>query len=555
MTTLFRPKYVYQDCVIMQHKCYVSHGIAYTIDGKLAHNILVSNVPKELTPLKLMKYFRAFGEVFDVMNTPMANEAAIIFTEADSASRVLLKTEHVLDGFTLEISPHDNSTRLIDDMKSNREQLFDDTDALFNKNNILSLHSECLEHVLSFLEITDQLRFASVCPTFRNVFKSYAKRTYKKTFDMVKLSSLGTSHLHEFLYITSEFNTSLLFRGNVSPEQQNRILCAMHQACPNLTRLHLRIPYMNDEALREVTFLKYLKLLDLNGASETTVNLTGKYFDQLQNLSTLYIRNCTNIKQRNMLLLSKSIYKNLRTIDIRGCPQLKKQFFDCLVQWGENLWQILLSIQTDPYEQIFLLPRLKCIYLNSEYTEDEIDASYFYKLAKLKGHQMEILRLDTPSCLTKKHLFHIAELGKLKRLEVSRNPAVDDDVMQEFCKLKCLENLDILGCGNVNNAALTKLVESCPQLRHINIRYCRRLTCKFVFDSIPILRSSGRKLKITVQSSHLEIASMFYCQTCVEGEIEKLLQIERLEPKPDVYAKYYEFETDELDKIVKEYCH
>jgi hypothetical protein len=99
-------------------------------------------------------------------------------------------------------------------------------------------------------------------------------------------------------------------------------------ACPQLQELHFSFcrSFSVQGFLEFVGFPQKFTLLDLSNCAVVTNSIFGQLRSQLINLRTLKLRNCKKISEMVGLYLALPC-RELRLLDVRGCPLLKPAAF------------------------------------------------------------------------------------------------------------------------------------------------------------------------------------------------------------------------------------
>lgn len=508
---------------------------AYTKDNILIYNIFVYNIPRWVKVPDITRYFSKFGVISEVRLVDDKKESRhsspavgfVNFVDPESAYTVLTKSNHRIRGSRIGVKAgnsgnqsgaekaHSQVVRGSQQKKakaSNAQQKKAKASNVGTKLrlNILSLNDDCLEIICGLLELRDQLRFARVCNRFQEIFKMLSKRAHKR-FEFRKAIKLTLCDISDFFRLAGKNIETV--SGEVPEKNRKRIITFIRTCCVNLKQLKLINSRMTPDCLKELLrsfplleelylhncgirdlsikslqYLTQLESLTLSGNSD----LTGKFMNSLVKLKVLDLYGCTNIQTSNLVEICRS-RPNLKSLDIRHCEQLSPIFFDTMVEHCQQLEILKMSNPDFPYEHVTLLPRLKHIEL---LLHSVSHTQIFLKLVENKSQQLETLKIYGKNSIKPQEINFISQLEKLKSLYCINNQAINDNALRKLGQLEQLEELVIKHSGNITNKALIELLRRCKHLRHLNIHYCKKITCEFVLEAINILKERKDKSQL-----------------------------------------------------------
>ncbi|XP_075166064.1 uncharacterized protein LOC142238338 isoform X2 [Haematobia irritans] len=171
-------------------------GKAITEDKILVFNLYVYHIPKSITKEQILDYFKKYGEIKNVRlikdqkpkNVQNTSRIAFVnFLEATSATKVLANKSHFINDKRIQVRACDSWHQ--PGAKENAYCSATTTSTGINNTNnasclqeealILKLNDDCLEMIVNFLPIVDQINFGQTC-RFNGVFIMHSKTKYKK---------------------------------------------------------------------------------------------------------------------------------------------------------------------------------------------------------------------------------------------------------------------------------------------------------------------------------------------------------------------------------------
>ncbi|XP_054725886.1 uncharacterized protein LOC129235855 [Anastrepha obliqua] len=534
---------------------------AYTEDNILIYNILVYNIPRRLKDADISRYFSKFGMisevrlVYDKKRSRRSSPTVgfVNFVEPESAYRVLQKFNHRIRGSRVGVKAgsslnQPDAEKAYSQEKCGTQQKKAKTPNVATKLglNMLSLNDDCLEIICGLLGLRDQVRFARVCNRFQVIFQMLSRRAYKR-FEFRKTIGMTLWEIWDFFRFAGKNIEEVA--GEVPYVNRERIITFIRTCCVNLKRITLFDSEMESDCLKKllrsfpllrelhlhtcdvddlsIQYLQYLTQLESLTLSVNSA-ITGKFMNSLVQLKVLNLYGCRNIQTSNMVEICRSM-PNLKSLDIRRCKRLSPIFFDTLAEHCQQLEILKMSCPDFPYEHITLLPRLKHIELLLRTSVLVSPTQIFFKLVENKSQQLETLKIYGANSINPQEISSISKLEKLKSLYCTNNQAIDDDALRKLCQLEQLEELVIKNSGNITNEALIKLLRSCKHLRHLNIQFCKKITCEFVLEAINILKDrKGRSqlpFVLFVYGTSIDKYGISEFQKYTEAEKESLIKI------------------------------
>ncbi|XP_053965268.1 uncharacterized protein LOC128867791 [Anastrepha ludens] len=535
---------------------------AYTEDNILIYNIFVYNIPRRMKDADITCYFSKFGVISEVRLVDDKKRSRrssptvgfVNFVEPESAYRVLQKFNHRIRGSRIGVKAG-NSWNQPDAEKACSQVVLgtqqkkveaSNFDTKFTSLNMLSLNDDCLDIICGLLVLRDQIRFARVCNRFQEIFRMLSRRAYKR-FEFCKLLGMTLWEIRDFFRFAGENIEEVT--GDVPYKNRERIITFIRTCCVNLKRITLFDSKMETDCLKKlfrsfpllrelhlhscgiddlsIQSLQYLTQLESLTLSEN-YELTGKFMNSLVQLKYLNLYGCRNIQTSNLVEICCSM-PNLKSLDIRRCERLSPIFFDTMAEHCQQLETLKMSCPDFPYEHVTLLPRLKHIELLLHTSFSVSHTQIFLKLIENKSQQLESLKIYGKNSINPQEISFISKLEKLKSLYCPNNPAIDDNALRKLCQLEQLEELVIKNSGDITNEALIKLLQSCKRLRHLNIQFCKKITCEFVLEAINILKDrkdrSHLPFVLFVYGTSIDKYGMSECQKYMEAEKGSLIKI------------------------------
>ncbi|XP_054727651.1 dynein regulatory complex subunit 6-like [Anastrepha obliqua] len=552
---------------------------AYTEDNVLIYNIIVYNIPRWLKDDHIFRYFSKFGVISELRLVDEKERCCrfsptvgfVNFVEPESAYRVLQKCMHCIRYSFIEVKT-DNSWNQPDAEKAysqkkrgaqQRKAEALNVDTNFTVLNVLSLNDDCLEIICGLLGLRDQIRFARVCNRFEEIFKMLSRRAYKR-FEFRKLLGMTFWEIRDFFHFAGKNIEKTT--GGIPFKHRQHIIQLIRTCCVNLKRITLYYCEIKPDCLKKlfrsfpllrelnvtscdlhdlsIQSLQYLTQLESLTLSDNW-EITGKFIKSLVQLKVLNLCGCKNIKTSHLIEMCRSM-PNLKSLDIRRCERLSPIFYDSMAEHCPQLEILKISCPDFPYEHVSLLPRLKHIELLLDTSFSVSHTQIFFKLVENKSQQLETLKIYGKNSINPQEISFISKLKKLKSIYFGNNQAIDANALQKLYQLEQLEELFIRNSWNLTNEALIKLLRSYKHLRHLNIEYCRQITCEFVLEAINILkdRKDGSQLPFVlfVYRTSIDKYGMSECQKYMEAKKESLIKIvfEPLivedDPEDDLYG-------------------
>ncbi|XP_058728854.1 uncharacterized protein LOC131601124 isoform X1 [Vicia villosa] len=244
--------------------------------------------------------------------------------------------------------------------------------------------------------------------------------------------------------------------------------------------------------LSQCRFLQYLDLQDAYFLNDLHVIKLCLF---LRDLVSINISKCTNLTEVALFSL------------LRNCAKLSevRMEYTCIGEVGEENYNTLISF--------FVNPQLKSLRLaHTRWLRDE----HIYMIASVLPN-LQLLDLSSCCCISEKGTAHVLREGskirylnltnclgvemlrmnfKVSSLEVLNlsECGIDDTSLYAISK-SCsgLLQLDLGRCFYVTEKGVRQVVESCTQLREINLQDCCKVAADVV-DSMVFIRPSLRKV-------------------------------------------------------------
>ncbi|XP_016989537.1 uncharacterized protein LOC108051819 isoform X2 [Drosophila rhopaloa] len=440
---------------------YIKDSVAYTEDHIPVRKLYIYNVSPELNQSILEDYFGTFGLVLSVQvfrprihTTGFHNHkrnvarytptslltGLVLYAEKRDAAKALISEIHHVNGSHIKV--------LASDSWHQPEAYGMPRDPPVMPPNtepppppaIMILNDHCLEHILQYLSLADQVHFARSCLRFRGVYQMATPLLHKSVdwsqfgdmtvWDVRDFFELSGCHVQKLMGKLPRTNSKrLTFFLSLSSRNMHKIFSRMHK----LETLELQYSNVKDDDLLVLRNLRSLKTLNLDGNDllvKTLVNLP----DTIESLSlnqcmisggylTTIGKVFYQLKELNILSLSES------SVDYQTIIQDKSFAF---------LETLRITVEEDEkYELVAQLPSLKHLTIVAGPFINRVPRIHlFEQLVKLKAKQLEQLEIRGFKNLTREMLIHISKLVGLHTLIVH-----SDDEDNHLQLLSSLVNL------------------------------------------------------------------------------------------------------------------
>jgi hypothetical protein len=271
-----------------------------------------------------------------------------------------------------------------------------------------------------------------------------------------------------------------------------KILCQQTQ----LKSLHLSgCDQINDDGLIHFRKMSQLELLDLHDCKYITNNGLPN-LKELTQLRSLNLSGNFFVTQLGLPALSDLI--NMQSLDLSGCRYLEGAGLEHLNKMTElehlNLAECFKVGDDDvihiPHQKLKSLNLSGCTRLTDQgfaaigqFTQlASLDLSMLSEnltnsgMAQLRGLiNLESLNITQANLITGEAMIPLAQLNKLKHIEMPWCDRFGNDGVEELAKHTTLETLDISACEKIRNKGLAAL-RGHPNLQKLRLAYCEHIT-------------------------------------------------------------------------------
>lgn len=472
--------------------------IMLTYDGIPIRKIYLTNLPPGVTWYKLHKKFSYFGEVKFIFLPSKAfgdsskTFAFITFVSPETAASVLRRTKTMMFGgrkvfvsaadswhqplvlpdgtidWSRTTGTHSNScVSNAEEQESDEDK--DDSGASADKlvfeevaeEGINRLNDDCLRHIFTFLDLTNRIRVERVCKKWQRVSLSMWRSIH--SLDLNEFCTFNRKQL------TTEILEQFLHRCNV-----------------NLHSINLRVSKHNLNGHTLLSIAKYCPNIENIQAYQLNIgNRSLAHFAMAcTKLKSLSFNECLHFSDPDLsLLLSRS--KELNTLDLTKSVRVTGS---CLSRIAGPLCKLSLDRCPSivPQYLILGLNAITATLTNLSLSAcSALGCNDVSRIVQAVPNLTSLSLCNNFPLFNQKSLFPIGQLVKLEELNLSENPAVNDDVIQAIV-IGCTElrvlNLSGVFTGSMGNrdyslteaglstlAKLTKLID-------LNISYLDQTT-------------------------------------------------------------------------------
>ncbi|QHO32980.1 F-box protein At-B-like isoform X1 [Arachis hypogaea] len=275
----------------------------------------------------------------------------------------------------------------------------------------------------------------------------------------------------------------------------DELLCSVAECCHSIKKLILQdcCNFTFSGIYSVVSNCPLIQCLDLRKTDFLTDHCIGKLSMFLLNLTSINLSGCDQLTNSTFYTLT------------RGCPKLVEIKMDrtYLGEVGEDSDSSLVPVQNTQVKSLYLgqnillgdqslmkmasiCPNVELLDLNScgsisgECVVDVLRKCREIRHLGLANTGVKLLKMD----------FKVLQL-KVLNLSGSR---INDEALSIISKCCCgLVVLDIQGCNNVTTKGVKEVVESCMELRELNLKNCDFVNDNFV-ASLELIRPSLRRI-------------------------------------------------------------
>ncbi|XP_068143849.1 F-box/LRR-repeat protein 2-like [Drosophila tropicalis] len=564
------------------------NDLCYTEDHIVVQELYLYAIPTELKEEELLEYFNSYGKVRHLhlyandgccpgqtdsdssgrlkshQQEKEVKTGRVLFVNPLDAAKVLLNKIHHVNGRQFQVTvahswlqPEGND--ILEPPSSQPEQ-----------SHVMKVPDDCLVRILELLPLTDQLRFLRYCSRFRDILH-LDTRTLHKSVVIDNFKSLSEWDIRDLFIISGRSIQSIEYNSFQLKIDFGRFLNYFETNCVNLKSLTVRRTkitpknlfkmidnlddleiidcILNKDSLASLKNIKKLKKLciccceqlngnvgnvqcQLNDRSLTilkdlkhlkTLNLSKNpdLLGELQlpsTIETLCLSECKNVTPNNLIQMCKSL-PNLKELDIRSIRNVPSDIYDYLNSIETFTFDIERNTE---YRKIARLPNLKRIQIEYIHAGNALE-NLLAELAAIKSQQIEHFEISELMDVRKPTLLQMAKLTGLRKLYLYSD-AMDNNVLEEFTKLKKLESLCSIPFDVFNDTGILRLINGCPKLRHLSLNNCSELTESLVLAIIDNVRR-----QIMNKENQRELPIYLFVQ---DTKIRK-----SIEAHPDVAAK------------------
>ncbi|KAI8117660.1 F-box/LRR-repeat protein 2 [Lucilia cuprina] len=354
------------------------------------------------------------------------------------------------------------------------------------KDLIVALNDDCLEHIFKMLPIGDRINMILSYQPFSDIFAKRLKIDYKTNLNTKFFNTLQTFQLQVLLSIIGAYVKNL--KVELPFEEESYLMEFIYfkfllTYCSNVESLKYYGWSVNDETIKSLSSFKSLKSLTLINNSE----ITGNYLYELKGLQELSLNNCTHIETENFEKIFQNL-KQLKMLDIRNCNNLSTQNYKTILENLKQLETLKVSTSQENYNSLAKLPNLRKLKIQrNNIISPAISKEFLNNLVKFQAEQLEQLQVVDYAGFDAEKAALIAKLKNLKILHCKCN-SIDDEILEKFSQLNELVELDINNCYFITNRMVLQLLRKCLKLKRLNLRYCGVLTHDLVSSILQLLK-------------------------------------------------------------------
>ncbi|XP_020800461.1 uncharacterized protein LOC110177855 [Drosophila serrata] len=472
-------------------KLYFKHSVAYTEDHIPVQKIQLYAVSQKLNELMLKDFFGMFGPVlrlqlFKPRTVPYLDQrylqtGYVLFAEKTDAAKVLYTTVYRLNGSQFHVKASDSWQQ--PDAYGIPRHL-----PVGPPPPVMSLNDHCLQHVMAYLTLPDQIHFARTCLRFRAVYQM-ATVSLHKSVNLGEFGKMTVWDMRDFFELSGAHVKKLF--GMMPSIHANRLCDFLANKCTNLKTIRvvsniwsepnihkvldkmeqletLVLPMQNisDHYLWGLRNLRKLKTLDLSHNP-----LIGDTMALLpSSIESLTLNDCQYINGRRILKILKTFHL-LKELNIKNIDPRSAEIYENMIkQKCCNALQTLriTGYGNIHYEYVAQIPNLKHL---SVFVEQGLREELFEQLAMHKASQLECLEIIGAVDASIEVLRNIAKLTELRALIL---PHIKPNASLNYAfgrgTLKKLEKLFLRDSCGVSNEAILKVFRACPRLSYIGVR-------------------------------------------------------------------------------------
>ncbi|KAH8291427.1 hypothetical protein KR054_011771, partial [Drosophila jambulina] len=366
---------------------------------------------------------------------------------------------------------------------------------------IMSLNDHCLEYVLAYLPLPDQVHFARTCPRFRAVYQMATARLHKSV-NVTDFDKMTLWDMRDFFWLSGAHVENVY--GIMANNHSQRLCDYLAESCRNVKSMNVLSHIWSGHNMHKVFARK--NLLE-------TVELP---MSNISDRSVLALRNVRKLKALNLSnnpLIGDTIAKlpcTIESLTLDDCPYLEVKFLIKTLKtfhWlkelnikgldphGVQIYEIFVKdkccmcLETlritgyshIHYEFVAQIPNLKHLTVS---VKGGVREELFEQLAKHKAQQLECLWITGNVTITKEMLLNIVNLSELRVLTLPRIPSAALVDAFGSCNLLKLEEFILRDCYGCSDQAILKVFGACRRLKLIGLGYCTALNDELVMGIV-----------------------------------------------------------------------
>ncbi|XP_037955040.1 uncharacterized protein LOC119684951 isoform X2 [Teleopsis dalmanni] len=471
----------------------------------------------DVTETEAMVYFTRYGDIKqlnfyrgDRHKLARFKVGFVNFNDPYAAARVLKRPRHSFKSYQVFVKPCYSWTQpQVEETISTAES------QLMEPSYILNLNDDCLLYIFQMLEFRAQLNFARSCDRFKALFLQYNKI---KDLDPVIFNNVTIFEAHEFFKIAGDEIINIA--GPLPLRDADRYIDMIGKFCRNvesikfgeikvspgilrkwstnwtkLTKLEFEYCTVNDNCFKTIKQIPNLISLAVKSSSD----ITGRYIDEMVNLTELSLDGCVNVTTGNLTSIIKKL-KDLTKLDIRRCERISTQSqLDYIISKHTKLSELKLSITK--LKWILEMPQLTHLEVQNRIPYFIMSNHLFQSMIRGVDLKIEYLSLDVMDAVSLERTKAITNLKNLKYLKIYSSSQLNDECLRLLAEnLKQLEVIDLEKCKSITESGLITLVKDCKNLKKLCLKGVKNITETFILNVIKELKS-----KVTDISAPFEI--------------------------------------------------
>ncbi|EDV37009.2 uncharacterized protein Dana_GF13243 [Drosophila ananassae] len=547
-----------------QQNYYFKESIAYTEDHIPVKKIYLYKVPPELNQNVLEEHFNVYGrvlrmQIFRPRNAPRGCSyrshrrftltGYVFFANAKDAAKALQGRIHHINGRKFHVQASD-SWHQPDAYIPRHPPVVLPTMKPSPPSPIFVLNDHCLEHILKYLPLTDQIHFARACARFRSVYQMASPRLHKRVdlchfdemtvWDMRDFFRISGSHVHQIEGVMPTARTQrfcdflssccpnlksmMLLSSPLNSRNMNKLFSKMH----SLETLYMPMSNLTDGGILSLRHMRNLKTLNVswNAFSGYTLSkLTAP-------IESLFMNECLSFQTFELAKICKK-FDHLKELSITNMNTSYSNTYQALVKENAcpNLEILrMTAFEGDNYEFIAQLPSLKHLTVYPTIIgHNSLREELFEQLAEHKAQQLQRLEIHGTTLLSRETMTQISKLTELRRILLPRIET--DSVLDELSNLQNLEQITIQQSANTSGSSILHLFGACPKLNEILLDGYVDPCDKLVLGIVARVRQ---------ETANKEMRRKLPIKLCVfiqDTMIEDLLENSKLVPKDIIQVK------------------